>query len=247
MGVFETPAAPSTVVYCTAADVAAYLQIDPFTDSPATVPTLSQVNDLILRAQDDIDRQFNHAWRQWKVTGEYHRVYPLEYRYSLIVSQPRIELNHREIVPLSSAAGDKLEIYLGTTDNQGWQDWLDPANGKVESRSGGDFWVDYENGFIYFNRYFFWWQYVKGVRVTYRFGGQLTAYPSGVPYWVKDLTVKMAAIEILRNFKQYTFTGMDQARPGVSAEALERSVKEEIAERKKEDSWLVRKRRPRMI
>ena len=50
------------VSYCTHGDVSAFLQVDGFTDSPATTPTQAQVETFIELAESRIERLTDHAW-----------------------------------------------------------------------------------------------------------------------------------------------------------------------------------------
>ena len=50
------------VSYCTHGDVSAFLQVDGFTDSPATTPTQAQVETFIELAESRIERLTTHAW-----------------------------------------------------------------------------------------------------------------------------------------------------------------------------------------
>lgn len=230
----ETPATPTVEVYSSAAKVAALLQVPAFTDAPATTPTLTQVNEMVLRAQDEIDRRTGHAWRTINVVNEYHDMYPAEYRFYWSV--PRIRLNHRDVKALASVSGDKLEIFDATGGATGYTDWV---VSKVENRKTGDFWADYENGYVYFIRSFPIWRYAKGVRVTYRFGSTY------LPKWVEDIATKMAALDVLEGFKQYMYTQEDLARipPGETA----RRWAEEIAAKLDEQAWVLRPKRARLI
>ena len=56
--------------YCSAEDVADYLRI-PITAT--TVPNITQVEKIINRKEDELDRRIGHAWRSKKVTNERHR------------------------------------------------------------------------------------------------------------------------------------------------------------------------------
>jgi len=175
-------ASPLVATYTTPAKVAAKLQLST-TFGEATIPTEAQVTTLILGIESEIERLTRMSWRSMKVTDELQTVQNREY-YSLM-NPPYVRLNCKFVKAFSSAAGDKLEVYMSGT----WTDWLTT---KTEGR-GDDFWVDYRAGIIYFNRSFPLFRYIEGVRVTYRHG------KAAVDGWVERLATLMAAIEVAEN------------------------------------------------
>ena len=63
--------------YCTAGDVADFLRI-PITAT--TTPNKAQVEKIINRKEDELDRRMGHAWRSKKITRELHDL-PLLYTF----------------------------------------------------------------------------------------------------------------------------------------------------------------------
>ena len=49
-------------IYCAHGEISAFLQVDGFTDSPATTPTQAQVEAFIEMAEERIDKLTDHAW-----------------------------------------------------------------------------------------------------------------------------------------------------------------------------------------
>ena len=94
--------------YCSVEDVADYLRI-PITAT--TVPNKTQIEKIINRKEDELDRRIGHAWRSKKITGERHRL-PLLYIFGW--GTP-IYLQHRNIYDFDAAEGDKIEIWQGAS------------------------------------------------------------------------------------------------------------------------------------
>ena len=144
------------VTYCTAAQVASFLNIT--TPTGSTDPTLLEVEEMINENEDYIDDTTGHAWRSVTVTDETHSLENYAFNISDGVS---ISLHHRKVTVFQSGT-DKLEVWDGTQD-------LDYVANKTEGRNR-DFWVDYTNGRVFIKTFprnlprFF------GVKVTYRYG-----------------------------------------------------------------------------
>lgn len=217
-------------VYTSSARVAQLLQIADFTSS--TTPTSATVEDFIARAEDEVDRRSGHAWRTTSVTNEYHTMYPTEYRFFWM--HPRIRLEHFDVKTF--ATPDKLEIYDSATGVDGYANWITT---KTENRKNGDFWVDYQNGDIYFIRAFPIWRWYKGVRVSYRYGAAV------VPGWVVDVTTRMAALDVIQNMKQYAYTTPEIAK--VDWGSVASQWRERIDATLDEQAWILRRKRPRLI
>ena len=138
--------------YCTANDVAAFLQVDDFSGS--TTPTSTDVEAFIDMAEGRIEELTNHAWSTAKVrtvTDERARVQTV--RSNAINVRGRIQLAHYPILSLAGASGDTLKVWEGST----YVDYCDSANGKDIGTSvtdvDGDMWVDTERGIIYIENY----------------------------------------------------------------------------------------------
>jgi len=145
------------VTYCTAAQVASFLQ-KKGGFSATTTPTTTDVEDLIERNEDYIDEETGHAWREKTVTDEY-------------VDRPvpvpglgmRFTLRNRSVKTITTGSGDKIEVFDGNS-------FEDYAATKTEGRaSTADYFVDKELGQVYIKDRIGAW-YPKGFRATYRYG-----------------------------------------------------------------------------
>ena len=154
--------------YCTITDIEYEIGILDLTDNDVVSEAL--LNRYIENAQDDIDYQTQHAWREVTQTNEYHDFRPERINYGAnrfpytSYLNNCIHLNHRAIRDFDTAEGDKMEVWDGSQ----WTDWLAAGSGKTEGR-GNDFWVDYTSGVVYFTSsgpYVI----IKAVRFTYRYG-----------------------------------------------------------------------------
>ena len=185
-------------VYTTPAKVAAQLRlIDQSTQArldftSSTDPSLSEVERYIMEAMDYIDRKTHHAWRETQVTDEYYDIVNHTRRYRR--RDVPLHLKHRDINTFVSGT-DKIEIW----DGDEWVDLILTANGYTEGR-GDDYWLDYNQGVIYFvNEY----PYYKtmGARVSYKYGG------SSVPGDIEEAATKIVNINIAET-NDYT-VGLD--------------------------------------
>ncbi len=174
----------STTNYTTAAKVASLLRLinssqTRLTFSASTDPTLLEVENFILEAEDEIDRATNHAWRAASITNEYHNLsglYTGAYRQELPV-----KLNHRSIRTMVSGT-DKIEYWDGSS-------WIDMVATLTEGRAN-DFWLDYTHGWIFFvNTKPSYGD--RGIRVTYRYG------ESSVPGDIQNICTLLAAAKII--------------------------------------------------
>ena len=185
------------VTYCTVDDIADFLRI-PITAT--TTPNKTQVEKLINRNEEKLDRRIGHTFgREKTVTREIHDL-PLLYTFGW--GTP-IWLQHRNIKDLSSSSGDKIEIWQGASsayddiiaDQEFYE--FDPVYGRL-----------YLRGFLFSimrkNR----------VRVTYRYGD------ATVPEDIKDSCIKLAAIDLIN-----TSLRMDQIPFGGTQINLENSMK----------------------
>ena len=165
--------------YCSVEDVADYLRI-PITAT--TVPNKTQIEKIINRKEDELDRRIGHAWRSKKITGERHRL-PLLYIFGW--GTP-LYLQHRNIYDFDAAEGDKIEVWEGAsasyTDILGSEQWYD---------------MDYEYGRLYLRGFIFSILRNNRVRVTYRYGGEQFAGDTTIPGDIADCIIKMTAIELV--------------------------------------------------
>ena len=147
--------------YCAHADVSAFLQVDGFTDSPATTPTQAQVETFIEMAEARIEALTDHAWstaNAISVTEERGRMQKV--RTNSLNSVGRIQLAHYPVVaftqhatPSLAQTNGKLQVW---NSNQ-YTDYLDSDNSKTMGTTtdvvNKDFWLDTERGIIYIDNY----------------------------------------------------------------------------------------------
>ena len=136
--------------YCTANDVAAFLQVDDFSGS--TTPTSTDVEAFIDMAEGRIEELTNHAWSTAKartVTDERARVQTV--RSNAINVRGRIQLAHYPILSLAGASGATLKVWEGSA----YVDYVasKTMGSSVTDVNGRDFWVDTERGIIYIENY----------------------------------------------------------------------------------------------
>ena len=134
-------------IYCTHGDVSAFLQVDGFTDSPATTPTQAQVETFIEMAEERIDKLTDHAWhanRYKTATDERARIQCVN--ANTLSYRGRIQLRHYPIVTLASGSGDTLNIWSGGS----YTEYLaNKTAGTLTDPLSGDFWADTERGLVY--------------------------------------------------------------------------------------------------
>ena len=101
------------VAYCTAKQVAAFLQVADFSGS--TTPTTSDVESFIEMAEERIDQLTDHAWataRAKSVTDERVRVQRV--RSNVINTRGRIQLKHYPILSFSQHASPSYLRQMAT-------------------------------------------------------------------------------------------------------------------------------------
>lgn len=173
-------------IYTTPQKIAALMQIDQ--RGGDTRPDIYEVLELITWAEDEIDQETSHAWRERyskSVSGsqtsspdwEYHDIGTA---YRRRAGYP-IFLGHRVIKDFDSSEGDALEVWNGNS-------YVDYLVDKTEGRNK-DWWTDNTNGTLYLidvtsvNRAF-------PVRTKYRYG------EVAVPGDIKKLASMMVAVDI---------------------------------------------------
>ena len=162
------------VTYCTVEDISDFMRVP---ISSTTTPNKAQVEKIINRMEEVLDRRIGHTFgRNKTISKEIHDL-PLLYTFGW--GTP-IFLQHRNIRDLSNAAGDKIEVWKGSgseyddilTDSQWYQ--FDPVYGRLFLR-----------GFIFSilrkNR----------IRITYRYGD------ATVPSDIEDACIKLVSIDLL--------------------------------------------------
>jgi hypothetical protein len=164
-----------TVTYTTAANVASLMGVT--TWDGTSDPTLTEVEAIINRWEDIIDRRTGHGWRTKTSLLEY---FDVDATTRDVDDQLSFKLANRSITTLTSGT-DTLEVWTGGA-------WTDYLATKTEGR-GGDYWVDTTNGVLYLIDY-----PDSGdakVRVQYRYG------ESAVPGDITDACTKLVAADLL--------------------------------------------------
>ena len=194
--------------YCSVEDVADYLRI-PITST--TVPNKAQIEKIIKRKEDELDRRIGHAWRSKKITGERHSL-PLLYVFGW--GTP-LYLQHRNIYDFDAAEGDKIEIWEG-------------ADATYENILGNDQWydMDYEYGRLYLRGFIFSILRQNRVRVTYRYGGENFAGDTEIPGDVEDCVIKMVALEFVNT--SFRMDKLPMGSAGVDYASSKRQWTEDI-------------------
>lgn len=132
------------VTYCTVAQVAsrcnflaASSQNRAIFGTDPKIPTLDEVEDMVNEAEEWINEKCQTAWGDLflQVTNELQDLH-VDYL------EASVQMNYPNVMDFDTEDGDKIEIWNGTA----WTDWVTT---KTEDR-GGDFFVDYEIGKIYF-------------------------------------------------------------------------------------------------
>jgi hypothetical protein len=170
-------------VYASAVDVSDFLRVAPF--SCSTSPTLAQVEKIINRVEERIDRRTGHTYGRTKVETE---IYDVPLLYTFGHGSPLI-LKHREIkvdcatgLHLCACAGDKVELWQG-------------SNGVWSDVTNNNSFYDVEDikGTIYLRGLIFTILRTDRIRVTYRYGSDT------VPDDIKDACIKLACIDLIRS------------------------------------------------
>ena len=137
--------------YCSVEDVADFLRI-PITAT--TLPNKTQVEKLINRKEEVLDRRIGHTFgREKTITKEIHDL-PLLYTFGW--GTP-LWLQHRQVKPLNSSSGDKIEVWKG--EDNDWDDII-----------GEGQWYEFDEtyGRLYLRGFLFSILRKNRVRVTYR-------------------------------------------------------------------------------
>ena len=122
------------VTYCTVEDVSDFMRVP---ISSTTTPNKRQVEKVINRKEEILDRRIGHTFGRDKIISKEIHDLPLLYTFGW--GTP-IYLQHRNIRDLSNAAGDKIEVWKGSesdyddilTDSQWYQ--FDPVYGRLYLR-----------------------------------------------------------------------------------------------------------------
>ena len=194
--------------YCSVEDVADYLRI-PITAT--TVPNTTQIEKIIRRKEDELDRRIGHAWRSKIAYNERHTL-PLLYIFGW--GTP-LYLQHRHIYDFDTALGDKIEIWEG-------------ASATYENILGNSQWydMDYEYGRLYLRGFIFSILRQNRIRVTYRYGGEGFAGDTTIPGDIEDCVIKMVALEFVNT--SFRMDKLPMGSAGVDYASSKRQWTEDI-------------------
>ena len=144
-----------SAIYCTASQVAEFLQVDDFSGS--TTPTSTVVESFIEMAQERINQLTDHAWNsdsttRGQVTEERVRIQRVDRGFVNV--RGRLQLRHFPIIALDTGQGDIMKIWTGSE----YVDYLHSSAGKTGGATptdvvGKDYWQDTQRGTIYINDY----------------------------------------------------------------------------------------------
>ena len=168
--------------YASAADISDYLRLAVFTCS--TSPTLLQVEKIINRNEERIDRRTGHTYGREKAETE---IYDVPLLYTFGHGSP-IFLKHREIklscggLHLCACAGDKLELWSGGQGN--WTN-VTTCNAFYD--------IEDVKGTLYLRGLIFTILRTDRLRITYRFGS------TAVPIDISDACIKMVCVDLVRS------------------------------------------------
>jgi hypothetical protein len=161
------------VTYCTVADVSDFLRV-PITAT--TTPNKAQVEKIILRKEEELDRRIGHHFGGLVASREEIHDLPLLYNYGW--GSP-IFLKHRQVAPISAAAGDKIEVWTGDSYSD---------NTAVDG-----IYLEGELGTLSFRGYIYSIMRKSRIRVKYRYGEPT------VPYDIEDACIKLVSIDLINS------------------------------------------------
>lgn len=182
--------ASTTVTYTTPSKVASRIQFRNSQNQAhfdgTTKPTIWEVIEMIREAEDEVDRQTQHAWRErysYDTSDsndfESHDLY---YDYKYLTGIP-IHLQHRHVRQFDTTKGDQILVWNGSN----YEDWVTT---RTEGRAN-DWWCDYRQGTIWLRTYIYR-KRPRGVQIRYRYGEQ------EVPLDIEKATTLLVAAELAR-------------------------------------------------
>lgn len=208
-----------SVQYCSAGDVERYIRNKSF--DATSDPTLSQVQEMILGASEDVDDYTRRAWRTRKVAD---RELPVEMGHRLKSDFQRkrrattsrgflrpverwveVYLPHQHLQPINSGQGDAVIV-------------LEPEGTKDITADGGarteddEWYLDARKGILYIDATNYRVGPVRGsgmiqnpqVRVSYRYGqtssdSDTDNVPDDLPRAVRTATAKIVAADLINS------------------------------------------------
>ena len=163
----------------------------------STIPTATEVTEMIEDAENEIERYCYTAWREVTVTNELHSspvIYSHRPRYGIY-----IQMNNRFIKTLSSASGDKIEVWQGNS-------YIDLLADGVQGAGpdDGDFYIDYDKGMLWLYTNFPDFYRENTVKLTYRYG------QSSIPNAIRRAATLLACAYCIEAGFDWTYTMVDQ-------------------------------------
>ena len=178
--------------YCTATDVANFLQRPAFSSS--TTPTDTVVNDFIDANESYINQKTQTAFTI--TSSDTYNLTVTFVRDSLGFYTGMVSLRHSKVQDLDSGQGDVFKVWNGSQ----YEDYLTT---KTSGRDN-DYWLDNDRG-ILFLRLPFLFSRILPIQIKYRYGY------STVPNAIKMATIMLTAADVLENseFTSNTISGSD--------------------------------------
>lgn len=162
------------VTYCTVEDVSDFLRV-PITST--TTPNKAQVEKIINRKEEEIDRRIGHTFGRTKTISKEVHDLPLLYTYGW--GSP-IFLHHRKIQDIDASLGDKVEVWDG-------------GEFKDHTADIKTYNLETQYGKIFFRGYIYTIMRNNRIRITYRYGD------ATVPLDISDTCIKLVAIDLLNS------------------------------------------------
>ena len=170
-----------------------------------SLPTLTEVNDLIDEIEDYIDEYTEQSWKSNSVTTEYHDFISKQVRGDYIdrggYNIYEIQTKKKPLRTIAGGSGHKIEAFRGS--GTGWYDFVASATLGVAMYQD-DYWIDYQFSRIYlFSK---WPMEGKNtIRITYDYGA--TAVPNGIKY----ATTLLVSAQINERYEMYNQVDKDSS------------------------------------
>jgi hypothetical protein len=192
-----------TTFYTDSDEIAEFLGVVPFRNDPdGTKPTKDAVDRWINRVENRIDYDTEHAWREKSITEEFA---------DFASPFGKLFLRHRDIKPLDSGQGDKIEVASHLTTGV-WTDFLTTYTQSDTIDDNKDYFFDRKIGTFTFKSQYPSLSEIK-FRLSYRYGSDSDSEDFGE---IKDATIYRVAYEMLINNRYHDF----MTNPGKDVPAL---------------------------
>ena len=166
--------------YASSGDVADFLRIG---IDETTTPNITQIEKIIVRKEEVFDRRTGHTFGRAKTVADEQHDVPLVYAYGwgsfITLKHREIRVNACNVQLLCTCAGDKIELWNGTSYT-----CLGADNSQYNAIAS--------RGEIYVRGLLFSILRRNRFRITYRYGS------TTVPGDVEDAIIKMTCIDVLK-------------------------------------------------